>query len=158
MTYKAHKIMSDALDLNPEQSRLLAMSRLLENYANAMAPGMPVSPEEGAGWQRQLYKTIMGVLRTENQEFVSQYTALLAFVHARSDATGAFYRHYPNRFQDVVPLDKAERLVFQRMIRLITGTANPATRQLNLKQLSLPVLTAGLRGDQADRVMAFYAE
>ena len=156
MVNQAHKIMTDALDINPEQSRLLALSRVLEEYARAMAPGMPIDTEEGAAYQKRLYRTILGVLKQEGPEFVSQYSMLLNFVHANSDTTGAFYRHYPNRFQEMVQLDKTERLVFQRLIRLITLTANPATRLLNLKQISLPVLTAGLRSDQADRVIAFY--
>lgn len=154
MSQESQKIISDVLNINPEQSRLETLGGELEEYAKAMAPGKPVTTAEGAAWQRRLYNTIVNILKTEGQEFYAQYGLLLSFAHAQRD--GCFRNPLPYRFAESIPMSAKDRLNFQRMLRLIMLTANPATRMINLKQASLPILLKNLPGAYAERVYAFY--
>jgi len=155
MSTESQQILNNALNPeDPVDARIASMLSQLEAYNNAMKPGMPISSEEGAKWQRRLYGIIADCLRLQDEAFIRSWDALLMFVNRKRDES--FRMPLPSRFPEYIPLSAAELKNFHRLVYLITRTANPLTRALHLTQIHLDTTLVGLRGSQADNLRSFY--
>lgn len=135
---------------------LLAMVERLDGYIDAMAPGKAIDPREGARMQQVLWSTIRDVLRRPADEFNAMFTELLLKFHQHRN--GCFSKRYINRFHEYSNLKGADLRTFTRLIELLMATANPASRHLVARQLSV-ARTMRDYPDQSvvERMEAFYA-
>lgn len=133
----------------------------LTAYVTELAPSRPVEPVVGARYQVQLWRAIQHVLALEGSAFVKQWSALLAFVDANkltsNGRPGVFSAGYAFRYFSEVKIGASDRRNFERMLNLITITAERRTRQLALKQVDMKATLSGFN-DEAIRqkLIGFY--
>lgn len=128
----------------------------LERYMEKMKPGMPVNNDEGARNQYQLWRTIQSVIENSSPEEFNKlwYIVLVYFKNFR---TGALGERYVFRFSEYWIQSEEDLATFQRILNLIILTADPSTREKNLKQVSLPrTLEKGLTDFGRQRLLSFY--
>lgn len=116
----------------------IMVQEALERYAVAMAPGKPLSNEQGATLQVGLYRVLVNVLNRPGPEFVPLWTLILAFAHAH--AKDVFNPRYLHRFWSYLKLTPNELRSFERILNLISVTANPQMRSLGIKQVDLKIV------------------
>lgn len=129
----------------------------LNTYAEKMAPNVPHSDEEGARLQVLLYRAFQKVLRTEGTDFTGEMDKLLEFVHQHRKTLFSEYNAF--RHMDAVALSPNDRLSFTRLLNAFITLADPATRQITVKQVDLNK-TMELFGDQRahQRVMQYFGQ
>lgn len=155
MSTESNNLMKNTIAPDPAaDARLVTLMGQLDEYAVAMAPGIPMGSEDGAKWQKRLNDRIWLVLRMQGEEFWKGWEALLAFVHRHRD--GVFSNQYPYRFPEYLPMSPKDAQNFQRLILLLQRTANPATRAAQLSQLNMVTLLKDLKGPISDKLRAFY--
>lgn len=129
----------------------------LDEYVKAMAPGVPMTPEQGARHQRALFTTLKMAMNLEGRAFNDAWKNILAKVN--EFRKGAFHEKYAMRFLDTrhTGLSVEESRSFQDILHLALNTADPASRQLNLKSLSLESVASQFSIDNLhDKFVGFY--
>lgn len=155
MSIESQQIINNALNPeDPVDSRIATILSQLEDYNREMSPGLPISSEDGARWQKRLYTIIIDTLRLPDEAFIRTWDALLVFAHRKRGES--FRSPLPFRFPEHVALTRREYKNFQRLVHLITLTSNPSTRIASLKQVSIDSTVKELTGAQADKIRAFY--
>jgi len=135
---------------------LTILANQLADYAKAMHPSQPMTAIEGKTQQTILWRTIDAILKLEGPEFIKGYTMLLAFVH--ENRSGALNDRYIYRYFADLTIPNNDRKNFNRMLNLLSATADPATRRLGLEQADLTASLAGFRdGAIQQRVTEFYS-
>lgn len=128
----------------------------LRNYTELMAPNVVANATTGKGQQLNLWKTIEKVLKLEGAEFIKGYGMLLGWV--AENRKGALSERYMYRYFPELALGQADRRNFDRMLNLLTATADPATRRMGLQQVDLAATVAGFRDSAIQqRVTEFYS-
>lgn len=155
MSTESNNLMKNAVAPDPAaDARLVTLMGELDGYAKAMAPGIPMSSEEGAKWQKRLNDRIWKLLRLNGPDFWTGWEALLKF--ALREREGVFHNQYPFRFPEYLALSPKDTQNFHRLILLIQRTCNPKTRAAQLAQLNMITLTKDLPGSVGDKLRAFY--
>jgi hypothetical protein len=128
----------------------------IEAYMTNMAPGKPVSNDDGAKFQYQLWKTIHNLAHNAPlPEFRSLWNLLLAYVHNHKQ--GVFADRYLFRFSEYWIQSIEELNGFQRILNLINLTCDPGTRVLGLRQVNLDAtLSEAFTEDARQRILSFY--
>jgi hypothetical protein len=128
----------------------------LSQYSELMAPQMPISPTEGVRQQFILWKTLYTLIEnSEINEFKKLWAIVLRYFHNYEN--GVFHDRYVFRFFEQWDRDLVELRSFQKILNLIKLTANPNTRQINLKQVSLnSTLSTSFTEPGRQRVIVFY--
>ena len=94
--------------------------RTIENYCNAMAPGMNVTEIEGARWNNALFNAILSIL-----EWMDEVFKLFA-----RESRGALNSDYVHRFVDKMMLSDDRLSLYNTLINVLTTFAIPRTRNL----------------------------
>jgi hypothetical protein len=127
----------------------------LQDYIDKMAPGRPVSTQEGTSAQVGLWNTIKLMLTREGSEFVLHFGYMLDQI--RQHRKGAFGERHLYRFFEYITLSPDDRTNFTRLLNLMVTTCDPSMRQLAMKQVDLRTALSGLRSEaQRQRVAAYY--
>lgn len=136
-----------------------ALIQALENYIEQMRPGKPVSENDGAHHQYTLWRVIHGLIHQIPPEEFPKHWNLLLSLFAQNQGEGqVFHDRYVFRFSEYWSRAEAELDGFQRVLNLIKLTADPQTRKLGLKQVSLDrTLSAGFTEDGRQKLLSFYA-
>lgn len=143
--------------LPPEgQLAIQSVKDRLAEYVEKMAPGRPISTQDGAFQQRQLWQgVICHLLKQPAQVFIIGWAEFLKVVN--ENRKGCFSAGYINRFQDDLRLNMSERRNLQRLLHLAYVTADGGTRRLAMKQVDIHQILAGLTDEaQRQKVIAFY--
>ncbi|MCO6704931.1 hypothetical protein [Streptomyces sp. CHB9.2] len=135
---------------------LTILANQLAEYAKTMHPSQPMTATIGKTQQTILWRTIDAILKLEGAEFIKGYTMLLAFVNENRD--GALNERYIYRYFADLTMPNNDRKNFNRILNLLSATADPATRRLGLEQADLAASLAGFRdGAIQQRVTEFYS-
>ncbi len=128
----------------------------LNAYATAMAPGKPITAEEGSRRQYALLTALRSVIESAPEgEFKRLWNLVLAFAHLHKD--GVFDGRYINRFAESWHRSVDELSALQRLINLITITADSETRSNSLKSFDLTrTLEFGFTDSARARLVGFY--
>lgn len=128
----------------------------IEMYIESMKPGKPVRSVEGAQSQYTLWMALFNVIHNApSSQFKSLWNIVLGFFVKHEK--GALGECYYNRFSEMWKYDTNQLTAFQRLLNLISLTANPATREVGLRQVNLDVtLSKGFSEDGRNRLIAFY--
>lgn len=128
----------------------------LDQYRERMAPGKPVSDDDGAKYQYALWKTIQTTIDfSAVDEFKSLWALLLGYFNHYKK--GALHDQYIYRFSEywVYSLDDLD--AFQRILNLILLTRDPSTREKGLRQQNFDrTLQLGLTEAGRQRLINFY--
>lgn len=135
---------------------LTILANQLADYAKAMHPSQPMNATIGKTQQTILWRTIDAILKLEGPEFIKGYSMLLNFVN--ENRNGALNDRYIYRYFAELTIPNNDRKNFNRMLNLLSATADPATRRLGLEQADLAASLAGFRdGAIQQRVTEFYS-
>lgn len=148
-----------AEDPQVQKERLLSMiiADELSAYAAKMAPNVPHSPEEGASAQVLLYRAIQKVLRLDGNTFTDEMDKLLAFVHEHRKTLFSEYNAF--RHMETIALPPKERLSFTRLLNMLIVMADPAARQLSIKQVDITKTMELFNDPQAhQRILGYFGQ
>lgn len=128
----------------------------LETYVEKMAPGRPMNSTEGAQHQYTLWMALFNVIHNApSSQFKSLWNIVLAFF--KKHEKGALGECYYNRFSEMWKYDLRQLAAYQRLVNLISLTADPETRAVGLRQVNLDVtLSEGFSEDGRNRLIMFY--
>lgn len=147
----------DIAMMSPDgQLALQALKDRLDEYVTKMAPGRPISSDDGAFQQRQLWHGVVNhLLKQTPQVFLVGWAEFLKVV--LENRKGCFSPQYLHRFQDSVKLTMVERRNLQRLLHLAYVTCDPSARRLSLKQVDLNHILSTLSDEgQRQKLIAFY--
>lgn len=148
-----------AEDPQVQKERLLSMiiADELSTYAAKMAPNVPHSPEEGASAQVLLYRAIQKVLRLDGSNFTDEMDKLLAFVHEHRKTLFSEYNAF--RHMETIALPPKERLSFTRLLNMLIVMADPAARQLSIRQVDITKTMELFNDPQAhQRILGYFGQ
>lgn len=130
----------------------------LEDYANAMRPGLYVRPAEGAKLQLKLYRVIERLFnRFSNEDFQATMPVVLNWFKEHSN--GVTDDAYLFRFTPEWTATPQERDAFIRLAKLLQLTADPKARTQILSNMNLDYyLETGLSEAGRERLLAFYGQ
>lgn len=136
-----------------------ALIQAMESYIDQMRPGKPISENDGAHQQYSLWRMIHGLIhQVPPEEFPKHWNLLLSFFSQNQGEGQVFHDRYVFRFSEYWSRAEAELDGFQRILNLIKLTADPQTRKLGLKQVSLDrTLSAGFTEEGRQKLLSFYA-
>lgn len=126
----------------------------LLDYADKMAPGRTMNQETGAANQAAFYTTLINLIDHTGKDFRIGFATLLAVFNEYKRAT--FSGAYALRFMEDVPLNKAKRDTFVKLVNLFNMTADAKTRKDVLKHIDLKRELIGLSEESKMRIVAFY--
>lgn len=127
----------------------------MEDYIVKMAPGRPVTVQEGASNQLGLWRLIKHTLNTTT-EFNTLYGMLLGYANAHRN--GVFHDRYVFRFAEHFTFDPIEINAFQAVLNLVNVTCVPGDRKAVLKQVDMKrTLSMHWSEEARQRVIKFYA-
>lgn len=107
----------------------------LAEYSERMAANRAITVEEGVRLQRSLMSTYSAVFSLSNKEFATGMNVLLKYF--RENKTGAFSDTHIFRFaQHFITSARVENY-FTLLTRFFIDIANPASREIVLKHISL---------------------
>lgn len=137
----------------PNQKALIVA---LEKYIEVMAPGVPVTGENGARHQYTLWRTIYNIVHNiPITEFKATWQLLLLYFN-EYQAT-VFHERYVFRFSEYWVHTQDELNGFQRIVNLLKLTCVPASREIGLKQVNInATLSQGFTEDARQRILSFY--
>lgn len=134
----------------------MAVKEVLERYALNMKPGKLTPDAEGATHQVALYRTLIQVLDRPGPEFMPLWTLILQF--ANEHMKDVFHPKYLYRFFSHLKLSKVEIRNFERLLNMISLTADPKSRALGLKQFDLKITLKYLaKPNIVQNVRAYYS-
>lgn len=126
----------------------------LLDYANKMAPGCTMTQELGTANQAAFYTTLINLIDHTGKDFRIAFSTLLAVFDEYK--RGAFSGAYALRFMEDVPLNKAKRDNFVKLVNLFNMTADAKTRKATLKHVDLKRELVGMSEESKMRLVAFY--
>lgn len=139
----------------PGEVAIATITGHLDKYIAEMAPARPISDEDGALNQYRLWMAIKHTLTLKGPDFVRAYTTLLNYV--KQHRQGVFAERYVYRVFNTSRIQGDDSKRFTRVLNLLLSTADPATRQHGLKQISLKTTFDGWPGDVIMKVEEFYS-
>ena len=129
-----------------------------ENYVQHMAPGVPVSNDDGAKLQYGLWKafqTLINNTPVENFKVVWGNVLSLCMLHSG----GALGERYAFRFAAQWSQQVTQLTAYQALLNLVNLTANPNTRAVGLKQIDLNrALATGYTERGRQNLLSFYGK
>lgn len=109
----------------------------IEHYLDAMQPGKPVEPNQGARNQYAFWRVIFNVVENSSQEeFKPLWKILLAYFNQFSKG-GAFGHRHVYRFSEFWVNGESELNAYQKVLNVMSLTCDPATRSSGLTQFDI---------------------
>jgi len=138
-----------------QRINLEAVVERLDSYVTNMSGARPIDPRDGGGYQTALWNCLRQVLNADAQQFSLQWSEVLATFHKhRRDA---FDERMLYRFFGDMRITGANQRSFERILGLITRTADPATRAMAYKQVDIRSIMASLENEAiTEKVNAYY--
>ena len=150
------KLISDATALTNNSVHLSSFVTTLTMYVRMMAPGIIVTPADGAGYNRSLWMALSYLLEhVPASEFRVIWSVFLGFFQEHLDR--CFSPRYAYRFESHHQ-DEVQCQALHALLNLASLTCNPATRAEGMKQVSLEkTLSSSAFSETArQRLIAFY--
>lgn len=136
---------------------LTALAERLDAYIQAMKPGRPVDPRQGASLQQALWNAIKHVLARPPHEFNLMYSELLFVINQHR--AGVFSERYVYRFLNEVKLSARELRNFERVMNLLMSTCNPATRHLAVQQIDMRSVMRDMNDESVvEKLLSYYTQ
>jgi hypothetical protein len=128
----------------------------MNKYVTSMAPGVPLTVDEGVRNQTELWRTIKNVV--ENQDgFEGAFRLLIAY--ARNYRSTVFHESYLFRFTENTVLAPADARTFERLLNVILTASGVQNRREVTKLIDLNNrLTAGLTEDARNRLILYFTK
>lgn len=146
--------MADSFAPSVQQINQQSLTDRLNGYKAAMAPGVPVSNEEGAVQQLKLWRAIQMVLGRSGSEFIALYTQLLNAI--KEGRQTVFSERYVFRFMAIVKMNVNERRNFERIVRLMLVTCDPSVRTVAMKHVDLKNVLIDFDENVKQNMAGFY--
>lgn len=130
----------------------------IEHYIDAMQPGKPVEPNQGARNQYSFWRVIYNVVEKSNQEeFKPLWKILLAYFNQYNKRNDVFYYRYVNRFSEFWVNGEDELRAYQKIINVMGLTCDPESRSKNMKQFDMNrTFDVGFTEVGRSRLIQFY--
>lgn len=130
----------------------------IENYMREMAPGIPMDNDKGARFQHTLWKTIYQVVENVPvDEFRKCWNIILSYFNNYKERKSVFNERYVFRFSEYWVWPEDELSAFQRTLNILILTANPETRNQELRHVDLDrSLELGYSDEGRQRIINFY--
>jgi len=130
----------------------------IDTYIAKMDAGKKLSDADINAQQVSLFRQITAIINNlPAADFDDTWKRLLARVHAAKD--GAFSPRRVFRGFDNMTLGEDDRTAFQRLLNLVTFTADPKGRALAIKQIDFnKTFEFGLREAGRQRALYFYGQ
>lgn len=143
--------------VSPEILRAVkALEMELVSYHEAMLPKKPIVPETGGIWQASLYATLTRVLDVADPEsFKEQWRAILGYFHKYRGEL--FNSENMYRFASTWRGSPRDFKTYRQLVFLLIETADPKTRQANVRSIVLDRITIGLKPQGVVNLLNFYA-
>lgn len=100
------------------------VATFMESYVKDMAPGVPMSTEEGVRKQKELWRTIKNVVGAD-EGFKEAFRLLVAYFKEYKDSV--FHHHYIHRFYpelDIAPDEAAGLAAMVNLLSVASGVNN----------------------------------
>lgn len=107
----------------------------LESYVENMAPKTPLTIQEGAGYQKQLFNLLQAIMKLEPAKFTSAMDYLIKVIEA--NRSGVFNELYVYRYLDHVALSKQQLKEFENLVNLLLLAGQGKSRTVALQQVDL---------------------
>lgn len=117
------------------QQQLTFIQEQFDRYCQQMAPGKPLSDEEGARQQVALWRLIESVLRKEGEDFAYSFGKLLSLMDR--ERQGVLHERLRYRFFGALPLGREDARNFESILSALITLSNGQERQFRLKQVDL---------------------
>lgn len=125
-------------------------------YIANMRPNMPVTPEDGARQQVNLFRNLSTLFNRVEGDFSLVFPAVLKLFEHHSD--GVFAETHRFRFMDQAhQLGSKDRIAFHNMVHMLSSLAAPSDRQSMLKQIDMTkAMEHGFTESARNRVRTFF--
>lgn len=125
-------------------------------YIANMRPNMPVTPEDGARQQVNLFRNLSTLFNRVEGDFSQVFPAVLKLFEHHS--SGVFAETHRFRFMDQAhQLGTKDRIAYQNMVHLLTSLSAPSDRQSMLKQIDInKAMEHGVSESGRNRVRTFF--
>lgn len=125
-------------------------------YIANMRPNMPVTPEDGARQQVNLFRNLSTLFNRVEGDFSLVFPAVLKLFEHHSD--GVFAETHRFRFMDQAhQLGSKDRTAFHNMVHMLSSLAAPSDRQSMLKQIDMTkAMEHGFSEAARNRVRTFF--
>lgn len=150
------KLISDAIALTGNSTHLTSFIETLRMYVMAMAPGIVITPADGANYNRSLWMALSYVLEhAPAGEFRAIWSVFLGYVQEHS--TKCFDPRYAYRFESHY-FNSEQCRALHSLINLAMLTYDSKTRAEGLKQVSLEktLLNGSFSETARQRLISFY--
>lgn len=99
----------------------------IQQYIDAMSPGIMVDDRTGAMWQNRLYNAMLGIIRLDNVgDMIDGMDGVMDYF--RNYANGAMHLTYTQRFLDVWMVDEHVRDLYGHLCVIFSTYADPEKR------------------------------
>lgn len=103
--------------------------RTVEEYVNAMAPGMVVPDHVGLNWQNRLFNAILGILNLDNvADMIDGMDGLMDYFRAYKQ--GALHLQYTQRYIDQWVTDETTRDLYGHLCVILSTFCDPTKREM----------------------------
>lgn len=128
----------------------------MNKYVTSMAPGVPLTVDEGVRNQTELWRTIKNVVESQDG-FEGAFRLLIAY--ARNYRSTVFHESYLFRFTENTVLAPADARTFERLLNVILTASGVQNRREVTKLIDLNNrLTAGLTEDARNRLILYFTK
>ena len=145
----------EQLKTNGTQAQIQLINAI-ETYIIVMDPRDRISDDDGARQQYKFWKTISNIAENiSGDEFRKCWNILLAYFNQYKN--DVFHDRFIFRFSEFWQWSEYELNGYHRILNIIKLTADPDTRDLGLKQVSLDrSLTDGFTDLARQKIINFY--
>lgn len=115
----------------------IVYTRILE-YMVDMKPRKPIDEASAGRNQVKLYNALLDLINKTEGDFTEVFTAVLKLFAIHGVEGKVFHEKYATRSMQSVNLNTDARRMFANLLNMFRLLADPAGRQVALKQISLP--------------------
>lgn len=128
----------------------------LEDYIDNMAPRLPISDQEGARYQKNLWNLFNVTSLLDSKEFTRTWQVINVYFKQYKNAV--FSSNYLYRFGATLDLTPEEVDAFNNLCNLLILACDSSTRETNLKKVDLVKTTENYFSEEAkNNIINFYS-
>lgn len=137
-----------------DNGRLRDLALQLQAYVKAMAPGVPLTPEEGARQQQALFRIMKNVVE-QDDSFKEAFRLVISFY--KEYKTTVFSPAYVHRFHSDVTLSPSDATALTRLVNLFSIAAGVSNKSEVSRLVNLnATFNTGLSDSARDRVVQYF--
>jgi hypothetical protein len=145
----------DQLPLSCSPSSRLVIEEL-KHYIEKMSARVRMPVEEGGQMQMNLYHTLVQAINSKAEDFDAVFGLTMKLI--RDNLKGAFSDENMHRYTPHVTMPSQRVAHFRHLLSTLTALADPASRQIALRQVNLAQTfhRAPIREDARQRVLNYF--